>query len=213
MKFRNNYIIPLIKNKKVLDLGFLGEDKSVDFSNLHNLVLKYSKKSSLGVDIHHKRIDYLKSKGNNVLTDDVTQLNEVIKLNKKFEVILCGELIEHVDDLGAFLDTLKKPLSAKGIIIITTPNIFSLRHMMRHLFLGQESPFWKDRQSEIRYGHVVGFSNLLLHNLILRKKFKIIKHAYTIKNEYSGFKGNLEKLISKLIPRLAPSLIYILKVR
>lgn len=211
MKFRNDYIIPLIKNKKVLDLGFLGENDLVEFSPLHKLVLKYSKKNSLGVDIHKKRIIKLKTKGYNVIDDDVVTLKKLSKLKQTFDVILCGELIEHIENSGLFLENLKQFLNYKGIIIFTTPNILSLRHIIRHLFLGQEGPYWKDRLSEIKYGHVNGYSNMLLHNLLLRAGFKIVFYEYTIKNEYSGFKGNLEKFISKIIPRLAPHLIYVIK--
>ena len=106
MKFRNQIIINEIKNKNVLDLGILGENTKVDFSDLHKTVLENSK-SCLGVDIHKKRIDGLKKKGMNVICDDVVKLSKVSKLKKKFDVIVCGELIEHVENLGLFLDTLK----------------------------------------------------------------------------------------------------------
>ncbi len=213
MKFRDNYIIKYIKNKKVLDLGFLGEDDSKDFSHLHELVLKFSKKDSLGVDIREDRVTKLKRQGENVLCDNVIYLKKLKKLNEKFDVILCGELIEHIEDCGIFLDNLKNFLKKDGKIILTTPNIFSLRHILRHILFNQESPYWKDRRDEINYGHVFGFSNMLFKNLLFRKGFKIIFNDYTIKNEYSGFKGNLEKVISKIFPRFAPTLLYVVKIK
>lgn len=213
MKFRNDYIIPYIKNKKVLDLGFLGENRNLKFSDLHKQVLKYAKKSSLGVDIHKDRIDSLIKEGYNVICDNVISLENIKKSEEKFDVILCGELIEHVEDLGIFLDNMKSLLTKNGKIILTTPNILSLRNIVRHTVLGQESPYWKNRKSEINYGHVVGFTNMLFHNLLLRKGFQIIHYSYTIKNEYGGIRGNLEKFISKIIPRFAPTLIYVIAIK
>ena len=213
MRYRNDFIIPLIKNQKVLDLGFLGENKKVQFSDLHKLVLKYSGKSSLGVDIHKDRITKLKKKGYNVLCDNVVSLEKLSKTNEKFDVILAGELIEHVENLGIFLDNLKVFLKKNGIIILTTPNMLSLRHIARHIFTGTEGPHWKDRKSEIKYGHVIGFTHFLMDNLLLRKGFTIEKKDYTIKSEYSGVRGNLEKIISKIFPRLAPNLIYVVKLK
>ena len=91
--------------------------------------------------------------------------------------------------------------------------ILKNRHMLRHILFGQESPYWKDRESEIKYGHVVGFSKMLLENLLLRKGYKIMEIGYTIKDEYCGIRGNIEKLISKLFPRLAPQMFAVCKLR
>lgn len=206
MVLRNDFIIPFLKGKKVLDLGFLGENDKTNFSDLHKLVLKYSKKAT-GVDFHKKRIDKLKKEGYHVVCDDVMSLK---KINEVYDVIICGELIERVENIGLFLDNLKKKINKNGIIIITTPNMFSFRYILRHVIFNQETPYWKNRKDEIMFGHIIGFSNMLLHNLFLRKDFQIINN-YTIKNEYSGFKGNLEKIISKIFPRLSPSLIYVIK--
>ena len=91
--------------------------------------------------------------------------------------------------------------------------MFSLRYIVRHTVFGQESPYWNDRNAEIKYGHVIGFSKMLLENLLLRKKYKIVELNYTIKDEYTGIKGNMEKLISSVFPRLAPSLIVVCNVK
>ena len=79
--------------------------------------------------------------------------------------------------------------------------------------IGQESPYWDDKNTEIKYGHVIGFSKMLLENLLLRKEYKIVELNYTIKDEYTGIKGNMEKLISSVFPRFAPSLIVVCRVR
>ncbi len=209
---RNQIIKKYIKDKIVLDVGFLGEDKNVEFSPLHKFIMKYAKEL-WGLDIDKERIENLKKKGYNVIYDDVQKLDNLSKLNKKFDVIVAGELIEHLENPGLFLDNIKKFLKSNGILIITTPNMLSLRYIIRHTLFGLESPHWKDRNCEIKYGHVIGFSKILLENLLLRKNYQIIEIRYAIKDEYKGFKGNFEKFISNIFPRLSPSLIAVCKVR
>lgn len=209
---RNKIIEKYIQNKVVLDVGFLGENKKVEFSSLHNFIIKNSKEV-WGLDIDKDRIHKLREKGYNVIYDDVQKLENLAKLNKKFDVIIAGELIEHLESPDVFLDDIKKFLNENGILILTTPNMFSLRYIVRHTVFGQESPYWNDRNAEIKYGHVIGFSKMLLENLLLRKEYKIVELNYTIKDEYTGIKGNMEKLISSVFPRLAPSLIVVCNVK
>lgn len=209
---RNKIIKKYIRNKIVLDVGFLGEDKNIEFSHLHKFIMRYAKEL-WGLDVDKKRIESLKKRGYNVIYDDVQKLENLSKLNKKFDVIVAGELIEHLENPGLFLDKIKRFLNPDGSLIITTPNMFSLRYIIRHTIFGIESPHWKDRDSEIKYGHVIGFSKMLIENLLLRKSYKIIEITYTIKDEYKGFKGNMERLISYIFPRLAPSLIIVCKAK
>lgn len=210
LKYRTKVIEKYIKNKSVLDLGFLGENNDRKFSYLHEFILKNAKEV-YGVDINKERIEELKREGYNVIYDDVQEFKNLKELNKKFDVVVAGEIIEHLENPGLFLDNIKQFLKEEGVLILTTPNMLSLRYIVRHVLFGQESPYWKDRKNEIKYGHVVGFSKMLLENLLLRKGFEIVEIGYTIKDEYSGIKGNMEKLISKLFPRFAPQMFVVCK--
>jgi len=209
---RNKFILKYIKNKGILDLGFLGENKNNYFSNLHKFILDNASKV-LGVDIQEKKILELKNKGFGVIYDDVINLNRVKELKKKFDVIVAGELIEHLENPGQFLDNLKILLKKEGKIIFSTPNIFGLRYIIRHIIFDKENPYWKNRMQEIKYGHVLGFSKLLLENLLLRDGFKIIDFSYVIKDEYKGLKGNIEKILSFIFPRFSPQLAYVVESR
>ena len=48
-----------------------------------------------------------------------------------FDLILCVEGIEHLEDAFAFLREMHRLLKPSGILIVTTPNIISLRSRMR----------------------------------------------------------------------------------
>ena len=198
----------IITDDKILDLGFLGS-KTYMYSHLHRFILKYALDIT-GVDIDKYRIQKIRLKYADALDrryicDDVTKLNNV---TGKYDIIIAGELIEHLSDPGAFLDLLKTKLSDNGIIIITTPNILSFRHIIRHIINGVENIY---RNNDIKYGHVVAFSKVLLERLCIRHGFRIIESKYTIKSNYSGLRGNIEKLISYAWPSMSPSLFIVLK--
>ena len=54
---------------------------------------------------------------------------------------------------------------------------------------------------------------MLLENLLLRKEYHILEFKFSIKNEYKGLKANIEKIISKVFPKLAPTLVFVCKVK
>lgn len=102
-------------NKIVLDLGCAQNPE------IHFTLAKRCKKI-VGVDINAKGIEYIKKKGLEAYVMDVEQ----IKLKDKFDYIVAGELIEHLNNPGLFLKSMKKHLRDDGKIILTTPNISSV---------------------------------------------------------------------------------------
>jgi SAM-dependent methyltransferase len=71
--------------------------------------------------------DYIKRKGMknfSFLTLDVSQKGFAKKLNKKFDLIIFSEVIEHLfpEDQKIALNEIKELLSPNGILIITCPN-------------------------------------------------------------------------------------------
>jgi len=82
-----------------------------------------------GIDVQKEKINKLRKEGHKVVFDNVQRLENLKKLNKKFNVIVAGEIIEHLENPGLFLDNIKNFLNDDGILIITTPNIFLLRYI------------------------------------------------------------------------------------
>jgi len=205
---RNKFIIKYTKNKLVLDLGFLGEGNNI-YSPLHRFLLTTSKEV-FGVDCDKKRIDKLNNK-KNYFFDDVVSLEKIKKSNISFDAIVAGELIEHLGHPSTFLKNLKEISNKNTHIILTTPNMFSIRYFYRFMLFQKEFWPWKNRKAEIKYGHVIGFSRVLLENLLLREGFKIIEFSYLVKNEYKGFRGNLEKVISFIFPKYSIMLGFVVK--
>ncbi|MGE0792835.1 MAG: class I SAM-dependent methyltransferase [Candidatus Woesearchaeota archaeon] len=188
MKTREEILIPLIKNKSVLDLG----NSWGDFKDLIN---KFAK-SYEGVDIE---------KGATYQAD----LNKTLNLKKTYDVIVAGELIEHIENTGVFLDNVKKHLKSNGLFILSTPNSTSFRFHF-YAFFGKEPEY---------SGHIKYFSKDSL-KLLLSKYFKVKKIGFcnlttNIQNKNLSWKikFRLENGIGNIIPRYSPNLYAVCKLK
>jgi 2-polyprenyl-3-methyl-5-hydroxy-6-metoxy-1,4-benzoquinol methylase len=197
-KNRYNIIKNYIKGKDVLDLGCVNHDivceKQEDW--LHGFVKKHAK-SVLGVDYLPSEVEKLRKKGYDIICADVETMN----LNKKYDVIIAGELIEHLSNFGLFLDTIKKHLKEEGIFIVTTPNAFSIRNTLRGVLLGNVPA---------NVEHTCWFCNKTLANLLKRKGFIYIDRYYYFDNTHA-WTYSIEAFFSLFRNSYAPGMMYICK--
>jgi 2-polyprenyl-3-methyl-5-hydroxy-6-metoxy-1,4-benzoquinol methylase len=205
---RNKIITQYIKNKVVLDIGFLGDGaKFGEVSEFHEFLRNFSKEI-YGVDIDKEKIEYLKSKGYNAIYDNAVCLSNTIQLNKKFDVVVVGETLHYLSNLGDFLDNVKKVLKEEGLLIITLPNPYSARRIVRHIIFGHEKLDNNNNTGSLMY-----FTKVQISRLLNKYNFQIIEIRNTTKREYSGFRGNIEKLISHIFPRFASHFLIVAKVK
>ncbi len=72
------------------------------------------------------------------LVGDVQRLDD-IGIGRKFDVVLAGSVIEHLDNPGLMLQGAKSLCRAGGEVIIVTPNVFGLMQFLRVLLLRREA--------------------------------------------------------------------------
>ena len=76
---------------------------------------------------------------------------EEYNLDTDFDVIFAGELIEHLENIGGFLESCKKHMRADSKLIITTPNSFGIIYFIMRLFgkrfVNPEHVCWFDEQT------------------------------------------------------------------
>lgn len=145
MKLENNElysrldrIIMLAEGKSVLHVGCcdhlpLIESKIEQHCWLHGL-LEDACTSVVGVDINKEAVEFIKEKKlcrGGIYCADITSDDFCGKLSgeKQFDIILLGEIVEHLDNPVQFLSQMKKNMDIygfKGQYVVTVPNALSL---------------------------------------------------------------------------------------
>jgi 2-polyprenyl-3-methyl-5-hydroxy-6-metoxy-1,4-benzoquinol methylase len=140
--------IQKIKKGDVLEVGCA----SGDFLE----ILKKEGWNCHGIDITKELVDQAKKKGINAKMGNV---QNSIPFNKKFDVIIAGEIIEHMIDVNKFLEICDKHLKKNGTIMITTPNLvfwvnrilmlFGRKPMFAYADFHYKMFIWKDLREKI----------------------------------------------------------------
>jgi 2-polyprenyl-3-methyl-5-hydroxy-6-metoxy-1,4-benzoquinol methylase len=122
---REDTIIPLVKGRRVLDIGSVGQSDEYCLWT----VLSAHSESLIGVDLPDaadtaQAIIGVSPPGLSHRQDArIVQGNmETISLGAEFDVAVAGDVIEHVSNQGLFLDNIARHLVPGGRLIITTPN-------------------------------------------------------------------------------------------
>lgn len=116
---RTAYLCDIARGKKVLDVGVVDHEVDSDTPHqwLHGEVAKAAS-YCLGVDVLPEAIATLRGRGYNVHLADVTK----DKIDDTFDVMICGEVIEHLGNPAGLFKTASEVLNPGGRMVITTPN-------------------------------------------------------------------------------------------
>lgn len=160
-------ICPHVKNKKVLDLGVVQHDvtREKDEDWLHGLIRDVSSEC-IGIDINEDGVSELSKRGYNVRVADATDF----EMDERFEVVVAGDIIEHLADFEGFLESVKQHIEPSGIFIITTPNVYFFRRWLLTLLNG-EAP--------VNPQHTCWFDAVTLKQLLNRYGFELESLDYT----------------------------------
>jgi len=125
---RLEIILEKCRGKNVLHLGCVGyneENGVVGF--LHRKIMAVSK-TVYGVDIDQDKLNLLRKEDiPNLICADVHQINE-LKFESPIEVVVAGELLEHLENPGIFLNNIAEFIKKYNcILVLTVPNAYSLR--------------------------------------------------------------------------------------
>lgn len=129
-----DWIVPKTKGKKVLDLGCVRHniEETRKSEWLHGLIVGVAS-DVLGVDYLVDEVKALQNSGYKVACANV----ETMDLPGKYEVVVAGDLIEHLNNFGLFLERVKHHLADDGIFVLTTPNPVNLMRFVRVLASGK----------------------------------------------------------------------------
>jgi SAM-dependent methyltransferase len=86
--------------------------------------------SCVGIDFLEEGITFLRSKGYDVVQADA----EDFELGRSFDVIVAGEVLEHLSNPRGFLLSARRHLRSEGRLVITTPNPWFFAYSWLALF-------------------------------------------------------------------------------
>ena len=172
-----------------------------------------------GVEISKEAGKIAEGKGIKVSYLDVDDDNLPF-VNGFFDIIFCGELIEHLFDPDHLLDEIFRTLKTKGIAVITTPNLGSYLNRISLLFGFQ--PYLTGTGLRYNTGKFFGKQEPCPHLIVftLRSLKELLQlHHFKIR-EISGANSShllrfypfkiFDNLLTK-IPSLATQLIFVVE--
>ena len=149
------------KGKVILDIGC--------WDGFLSTLLRENDNEVIGVDISEKAIELSKQRGLDVKR--VSFEEDLPFPEGTFDVVVAGEVIEHVFDTDRFLIDIKRVLKEHGCLILTTPNLASLGR--RILLLLGISPLVETSLGDNAAGHIRYFTKSSLFSLLEKHGFKV----------------------------------------
>ena len=192
---RYEYLVQCCFDKKVLDVGCIGNLDVSDYNNWYHNSIKKISKNLVGIDINESKVNALNELGFNILNIDLSSEDFNVDSIGKFDIIIMGEIIEHISNLYQFFENIKCLLMDEGEIIITTPNASSFA------FFGSSLLRKKRVLSD---QHMMIHSIETLHTLLSSYQFKVIDWKYySCSNRYRI----LKEIVFNIYPHLAAGII------
>ena len=155
-----NFIIQYCEGKKVLDLGCVEHNlESSSNTNWIHRAVKEKAAEVLGLDYLKEEVEELNKKGYNILHGNA----ESFDLARKFDVIIAGDLIEHLNNYGDFIKCCVKHMHSESLLIITSANPWHwpkvIRSSFREVPINLEHTCWMTpnclKQLCQRYGLII----------------------------------------------------------
>lgn len=181
---REPIILDLVAGKDVLDVGCVDHVATRAGSDewLHKKLYGRAK-SVLGLDYADAEVKKLAGTYNIVAGDAQT-----VDLQRQFDCVVAGELIEHLDNPGMFLRNMLKHLRPGGQIVLTTPNPFYPKRLLEVLASGR---------TDINTEHTCWYCDVTLTQLLQRVGFCGVR-TYFVSNSLALFAiGRLPRLIRR----------------
>jgi SAM-dependent methyltransferase len=194
----NYWLFDLIIHN-VIELSKGKEIKLLDVGCGNGDFLKYIRKivpqaKLVGVDLNDNKYE-----GIDFIKEDFMSLADLGKRYGQFSTIVTLAVIEHIDDLNKFVNSMRDILQNNGYLIIMTINNDSLIYRAARLLckIGYRTPFDRLYSSH----HLQHFTNRSLSKLMEKRGFKAVRmvnHNYPLKAVDVPGKNPLVTMIFKI---------------
>jgi hypothetical protein len=172
---RTTFVTSYIAGKSVVDLGFVDQSrmssKRALGTWLHASVARVAR-SAVGIDSDPEGVELARELGYDAHVADCGDRDALAELGlQPADVVVAGEIIEHLDQPGRFLEAVKVLAKDQGALLITTPNACSMTNFVSGLM----------RRELVNPDHVGWYSWHTLQTLLGR-------HGWALRDvRYYGF--------------------------
>ena len=200
---RLEFIKRVSAGKRVLHLGCTNWPytlEAIDAGTLLHKDLAEVSSELYGFDYDQEGIDVLASKGyDNLYRADLENLDEVA-IDTTFDVIIAGEMIEHLNNPGRFLEGIKRFMNRETRLVITTINAYSGMRFLVYGLRGQGGNL-----EPVHPDHVSYYSYSTLKLLLRRHGFNVENFMfYDLGEEHRPHNGKLRNFINDVCVKIAP---------
>ena len=200
---RLEFIKGVCVGKRVLHLGCTNWPYTVEAIDAGTLLHKNLAEVSsdlYGFDFDQEGIEELAAKGfGKLFRADLERLEEVA-VDEKFDVIIAGEMIEHLNNPGLFLNGIKRFMTRDTRLVVTTVNAYS---GMRFLVYGLRGR--RGILEPVHPDHVAYYSYSTLKLLLERHGFNVEKFMfYDLGDEHRPHNSRLRNILNDVCVKIAP---------
>lgn len=202
---RVEFIKAKCKGNRVLHLGCTNwpyTQDSIDNDMLLHSELAKTAAELYGFDFDQEGIDILNTAGvGNLYRADLEKIEDV-DLNETFDVIIAGEMIEHLNNPGLFLKGIQRFMTPETELVITTINAYSALRFASYSVRGKGG-----FNEPVHPDHVAYYSYKTLKLVAERAGFVVDSFCfYDIGPEHRPFCPWYLKLINDVSVAISPQL-------
>lgn len=172
---RTRFVTSYVAGRSVVDLGFVDQARMVSKQTLgtwlHASVAGAAGRA-VGIDSDPGGVELARKLGYDAYVADCEDRQALAELGlQPADVVVAGEIIEHLDQPGRFLEAVKVLVNDRGSLLITTPNAGSMTNFLSGLM----------RRELVNPDHVGWYSWHTLQTLLGR-------HGWALRDvRYYGF--------------------------
>ena len=202
---RVDYLKDRCRGKSVLHLGCADwpyTNQRLEMGGLLHLELAGIASELWGFDFDEPGIEILRKRGvPNLYRADLEHL-EAVEVNRTFEVILAGEVIEHLPNPGLFLRGIRRFMGSETLMVITTINAYCGLRFLIYALRGRGGT-----TEPVHPDHVAYYSFATIHRLLDKVGMDVRRFLfYDIGPEHRPHHEAYKNWINDLLVRFSPQL-------
>lgn len=202
---RTDHLVERCRGRSVLHLGCSNAPytkEAIASGALLHARLAEAAREIWGLDADPAGLEALRALGfGNLVAGDLERL-DAAPLDRAFQVVVAGEVIEHLSDPGLFLRGVRRFLSDDGALVVTTVNAYAAFRFAQYATRGQGGA-----NEPVHPDHVAYYSHATLGRLLVRERYRVERFLfYGLGKEHRPFVSWRVRLVNDVATWLAPHL-------